>query len=63
MDRDVVTAKLESLRRCVERVRIRTPASAEALNTSDDAQDIICLNLERGAGVGGYCRSCGCLTG
>ena len=47
MDRDVVTAKLESLRRCVERVRARTPASAEELSTSDDAQDIICLNLER----------------
>ena len=47
MDRDVVTAKLESLRRCVERVRTRTPASAEALSASDDAQDILCLNLER----------------
>lgn len=47
MDRDVVTAKLESLRRCVERVRSRTPASAEELSSSDDAQDIICLNLER----------------
>jgi len=47
MDRDVVIAKLESLRRCVERVRTRTPASAEELGTSYDAQDIICLNLER----------------
>lgn len=47
MDRDVVTAKLESLRRCVERVRTRTPASVEALSVSYDAQDIICLNLER----------------
>ena len=47
MDRDVVTAKLESLRRCVERVRTRTPASAEELGTSYDAQDIVCLNLER----------------
>ena len=47
MDRDVVTAKLESLRHCVERVRARTPASVEALSASHDAQDIICLNLER----------------
>ena len=47
MDRDVVTAKLESLRRCVERVRTRTPASAGELGTSCDAQDIVCLNLER----------------
>lgn len=47
MDRDVVTTKLESMRRCVERVRTRTPESAEELSTSYDAQDIICLNLER----------------
>ena len=47
MDRDVVTAKLESLRRCVERVRTRTPASVEELSTNHDVQDIICLNLER----------------
>ena len=47
MDRDVVTAKLESLRRCVERVRTRTPASVEELSANHDAQDIICLNLER----------------
>ena len=47
MDRDVVTAKLESLRRCVERVRARTPASAAELVSSHDAQDVLCLNLER----------------
>ena len=47
MDRDVVTAKLESLRRCVERVRTRTPVSVEELVANHDAQDIICLNLER----------------
>ena len=47
MDRDVVTAKLESLRHCVERVRTRTPASVEELSSCYDTQDIICLNLER----------------
>ena len=47
MDRDVIAAKLESLRRCVERVRSRTPASVEELSSSYDAQDILCLNLER----------------
>ena len=47
MDRDVVTAKLESLRHCVERVRTRTPASVEELSSFYDTQDIICLNLER----------------
>ena len=47
MDRDVLTAKLESLRHCVERVRTRVPASVEELSISHDAQDIVCLNLER----------------
>ena len=47
MDRDVIAAKLESLRRCVERVRARTPASAGKLISDYDAQDIICVNLER----------------
>ena len=47
MDRDVVAAKLESLRHCVARIRARTPASVEELASSHDAQDIICLNLER----------------
>ena len=47
MDRDVVTAKLESVRGCVERVRTRTPVSVEELAANHDAQDIICLNLER----------------
>ena len=46
MDSDVVAAKLESLRRCIERVRTRTPASVEKLSTDHDAQDIICLNLD-----------------
>ena len=47
MDSDVIAAKLESLRRCVERVRSRTPESAAELISDYDAQDIICLNLER----------------
>ena len=36
-----------SSRRCVERVRGRTPESAVELISDYDAQDIICLNLER----------------
>ena len=47
MDSDIVSAKLESLRRCIERVRERTPESVQALQTDQDAQDILCLNLER----------------
>ena len=51
MDRDVVTAKLESLRRCVERVRTRTPASVEELSASHDAQDIIGDFVEFGGAI------------
>ena len=51
MDNDIVSAKLESLRRCVGRVRERTPASVESLQGDHDAQDILCLNLERAVQV------------
>ncbi len=47
MDETVVLSKLESLRRCVERVREKTPASANELSEDYDLQDIICINLER----------------
>lgn len=47
MDRDVIEQKIESLRRCVERVRQKTPATAVALAADPDAQDILTLNLTR----------------
>jgi uncharacterized protein YutE (UPF0331/DUF86 family) len=47
MDRSVVEAKLESLRRCVERIAAKTPSSAELLAQNPDQQDIIALNLQR----------------
>lgn len=47
MDIDVLLSKLESLARCVSRIRGRTPASADLLMDDIDAQDIIALNLER----------------
>ena len=37
MDREVVEAKLESLRRCVQRIRDRAPASAQVLTEDFDA--------------------------
>lgn len=43
----IVTAKLESLRRCIVRVQTHCPATAEALAGDVDAQDIIALNLSR----------------
>lgn len=47
MDRRVVEQKLESLRRCLERVRARCPASVALLAADPDAQDIVTLNLTR----------------
>lgn len=47
MDRDVVLNKLENLRRCLQRVQDKTPASADLLIENYDLQDIIVLNLER----------------
>jgi len=47
MDRDLVAAKLESLRRCVERIAGKTPPSSQDLAQNADLQDIIALNLQR----------------
>lgn len=47
MDRELIEQKLESLRRCVRRVRERCPSSPEALKRDADAQDIVTLNLTR----------------
>ncbi len=47
MDRELVSEKLESLRRCVERIRERCPQKLEELQESLDYQDIVALNLSR----------------
>ncbi|MCC5844195.1 MAG: hypothetical protein JJU05_08095 [Verrucomicrobia bacterium] len=47
MDTELVTSKLESLDRCVERLRTKTPETLELLRKDIDAQDIIAVNLER----------------
>ena len=47
MDRDLVETKLESLRRCVERIARKTPSSVDQLVHDLDVQDIIALNLQR----------------
>jgi uncharacterized protein YutE (UPF0331/DUF86 family) len=47
MDRDILSAKIETLRRCVQRIKDKTPASASLLLEDYDLQDIICINLER----------------
>ena len=47
MDREVVEQKLESLRRCLQRIAARCPADAALLITDFDLQDIVSLNLSR----------------
>jgi uncharacterized protein YutE (UPF0331/DUF86 family) len=47
MNKEVINAKLESLRRCIERIKEKTPTTAAALLEDIDLQDIISVNLER----------------
>ncbi|MBB5022864.1 type VII toxin-antitoxin system HepT family RNase toxin [Desulfurispira natronophila] len=47
MDKDIVLNKLESLRRCIQRIQDKTPPSSHLLVEDYDLQDIITLNLER----------------
>ncbi|WP_374691529.1 DUF86 domain-containing protein [Accumulibacter sp.] len=51
MDRQVVEQKLESLRRCLLRVKEKCPLDAASLERDVDAQDIITLNLTRAVQV------------
>jgi len=47
MDEQLVAQKLESLRRCIQRVESRLPENLDSLLDDLDAQDIIALNLTR----------------
>lgn len=47
IDKKVIGEKLLSLNRCLERVKLHTPANVEALQSDFDTQDIICLNIQR----------------
>ena len=47
IDKKVIGEKLLSLNRCLERVKLHTPANIEALQSDFDTQDIICLNIQR----------------
>lgn len=44
---DVIKTKLESLEKCLKRIKEKTPDSASELEQDIDAQDIIVVNLER----------------
>lgn len=47
MDRAVIEQKLESLRRCLARIRSKQPFTPERLTSDFDLQDIVALNLTR----------------
>ncbi|WP_312963327.1 type VII toxin-antitoxin system HepT family RNase toxin [Stutzerimonas nitrititolerans] len=47
MDRLIIERKLDSLWRCLERLRSRTPANAKDLLNDLDLQDVLVLNLSR----------------
>lgn len=47
MDNMLIFNKIESLRRCINRIREKTPDTELQLETDLDLQDIITVNLER----------------
>ncbi len=51
MDRGVLNAKLESLRRCMARVEATVPPTPELLAEDINAQDVVSLNLVRAVQV------------
>jgi uncharacterized protein YutE (UPF0331/DUF86 family) len=47
VDRSLVEEKLESLRRCVQRVSDKCPTDVKILQSDPDLQDIVSVNLTR----------------
>ena len=47
MDREVIEHKLESLRRCLQRVAEKCPSDPRKLGQDPDLQDIVTFNLSR----------------
>jgi len=47
MDREVIEQKLESLRRCLQRIAEKCPPDPATLGRDPDLQDIVTLNLNR----------------
>ena len=46
-DEGLVSAKLESLMRCIHRIELKRPDSLATLEADLDVQDILAVNLER----------------
>ncbi|MFA7487690.1 MAG: HepT-like ribonuclease domain-containing protein [Lysobacteraceae bacterium] len=51
MDRLIVERKLDSLQRCIRRIRDKRPDSVKALAADVDLQDVLVLNLSRAVQV------------
>jgi len=51
MDTELVISKLDSLARCIERLRSKTPERLDVLQKDMDVQDIVAVNLERAVQV------------
>lgn len=47
MNEQILFSKLSSLKRCVDRIEIKTPSTPAQLLADVDSQDIIALNLQR----------------
>ena len=47
MTTNVLNEKIESIRRCLDRIRSNTPGTFEELAADVDAQDILSVNFER----------------
>ncbi len=47
MDRELIEQKLESLRRCLQRIEEKCPSDPDSLKRDPDLQDIVTLNLTR----------------
>ena len=52
MDHVILAQKLESLRRCIQRVEEKTPSDVSQLIQDPDVQDILVLNLTRAVQLG-----------
>ena len=59
MDREVIEHKLESLRRCLQRVAEKCPSDQDKLGRDADLQDIVTLNLSRAVQVSSFSCLCG----
>ena len=51
MDKQTILNKIVSLKRCIERIENKIPATSQKLQSDLDLQDIVSLNLQRAVQV------------